>query len=149
MDTYAMAYTEVLEILKYLPEEELSKIPKEKIEFLESNKDKDYKFSIKYTDDIAKNNISRKAYAIMTVFYNDYFLSEEEQIELQKVLKENSLKEEKRKKEMYKTEDMFKKNNIDISDQSIQIDENFMEVAKKQNIITKIITKLKMILHIK
>ena len=30
---YAKAYTEVLEIIKYFPEEEYNKIPKEKIEF--------------------------------------------------------------------------------------------------------------------
>ena len=34
--TYSRAYTEVLEIIKYFPEEEYSKIPKEKIEFYNS-----------------------------------------------------------------------------------------------------------------
>ena len=33
MVTYAMAYTEVFELLKYFPEEQLSRIPAEKIEF--------------------------------------------------------------------------------------------------------------------
>ena len=38
-NTYRRAYTELLEILKYLPQEEYEKIPKEKIEFYEKNKD--------------------------------------------------------------------------------------------------------------
>ena len=42
--TYNMAYAEVLEILKYLPESEIRKIPKDEIKFLENNMDKDYKF---------------------------------------------------------------------------------------------------------
>ena len=35
--TYSMAYTEVLEILKHLPAEDLAKIPLEEIEFLKEN----------------------------------------------------------------------------------------------------------------
>ena len=37
---YAKAYTEVLEIIKYFPEEEYVKIPKEKIEFYKNNMDR-------------------------------------------------------------------------------------------------------------
>ena len=35
---YANAYTEVLEILKYIPKEDYNKIPKNKIELYETNK---------------------------------------------------------------------------------------------------------------
>ena len=45
-DKYAKAYTEVLEIIKYLPKNEYDKIEKEKINFFEDNKDNSYKFSI-------------------------------------------------------------------------------------------------------
>lgn len=44
--TYNMAYAEVLEILKYLPESELRKIPQDEIKSLENNMDKNYKFAI-------------------------------------------------------------------------------------------------------
>mgnify|MGYP007072994665 FL=1 len=33
INTYSKAYTEVFEIIKYLPKEEYNKIPKDKIEF--------------------------------------------------------------------------------------------------------------------
>lgn len=42
--TYAQAYTEVLEILKNLPEIEYNKIPKEKIKFYQENCDLSYQF---------------------------------------------------------------------------------------------------------
>ena len=42
-NTYAKAYTEVLEIIKYFPKEEYSKIPLKKIEFYKNNMDKDSK----------------------------------------------------------------------------------------------------------
>ena len=46
INTYAKAYTEVLEILKYFSEEEYSKIPQEKIEFYKNNMDKNYNYNI-------------------------------------------------------------------------------------------------------
>lgn len=45
-DKYAKAYTEVLEILKYLPQNEYNKIDTERIKFFEANKDTSYKFRI-------------------------------------------------------------------------------------------------------
>ena len=41
---YATAYSEVLEILKYIPKEEYNKIPNEKIEVFKAKYDKKYKF---------------------------------------------------------------------------------------------------------
>ena len=55
--TYSRAYTEVLEIIKYFPEEEYSKIPKEKIEFYKNNMDKNYDFSINPEIDLSEQNI--------------------------------------------------------------------------------------------
>ena len=48
INTYAKAYTEVLEILKYFSEEEYSKIPQEKIEFYKNNMDKNYNYNINF-----------------------------------------------------------------------------------------------------
>ena len=49
---YAKAYTEVLEVLKYFPEEEYKKIPIEKINFYKRNMDKNYKFTINPEKDL-------------------------------------------------------------------------------------------------
>ena len=46
-NNYSKAYTEVLEIIKYFPEEEYSRIPKEKIDFYKKNMDKNYNRFIK------------------------------------------------------------------------------------------------------
>ena len=43
---YKRAYTEVVEIIKYLPNEEYSKIPLNKINYFKENMDKEYKFRI-------------------------------------------------------------------------------------------------------
>ena len=44
-NTYARAYTEILEIIKYFPKEEYAKIPKEKIEFYKKNMDTNYNYN--------------------------------------------------------------------------------------------------------
>ena len=45
-DFYPKAYKEVIEILKYLPEEDVKKIPEEMINMFEKNMDKEYKYTI-------------------------------------------------------------------------------------------------------
>lgn len=42
---YANAYSEVLEILKYIPVEDYKKIPERKIELYKKNANKDYIFN--------------------------------------------------------------------------------------------------------
>ena len=44
VNEYSRNYTEVLEILKYIPIDEYNKIPKQKIEFYEKYKDRSYKY---------------------------------------------------------------------------------------------------------
>lgn len=107
--TRAMAYTEVLELLKYIPSEEYAKIPQKEIYFFEKNRDENYEFSIEYVDDIMKNNISRKAYAIMVSLYKNYFIADDKKEKLEELLRLNTLKAEKEKTEKYNSDNLFKK----------------------------------------
>lgn len=70
---YAKAYTEVLEIINHFSEDEYKKIPKEKIDFYEKHKDRKYDFKINPNIDLAEQNISRKANAILVSLFRDYF----------------------------------------------------------------------------
>ena len=63
-NTYAKAYTEILEIIKHFSEEDYSKIPEEKIEFYKKNMDVNYKFTINPEIDLSEQNISKEANAI-------------------------------------------------------------------------------------
>ena len=56
---YAKAYKEVMEIIKYFPQEEFDKIPKEKVEFYKNNMDKNYVFTINPKIDLSNQNISK------------------------------------------------------------------------------------------
>ena len=125
-NTYAKAYTEVLEILKYFPEEEYKKIPVEKINFYKSNMDKDYKFTINPEIDLANQNISKEANDIIVSIYRDYYATEEQKVKINEILDLNQKKEELEKRKKYHPDDIFKNNeqlhkNSEISDTSTQL----------------------------
>lgn len=148
MVTYAMAYTEVLELLKYFPEDQLSRIPAEKIEFFKQNKDPNYNFEIKDTEDISKNNISRKTYAIIIALYNAYFLSENKKVTLKALLKQNDRIRERSNQQEYNFKNVIKKYNAKIVNTQEDTSEN-MELIKveEKNIFEKIMNKIKSLLH--
>lgn len=125
-NTYARAYTEVLEILKHFPEEEYKKIPVEKINFYKNNMDKNYKFTIDPEIDLANQNISKEANAIIVTLFRDYYATEEQKVKINEILDLNQKKEELEKRKKYHPDDIFKNNeqlhkNSEISDTSTQL----------------------------
>ena len=103
-NTYAKAYTEVLEILKYFPHEEYLKIPKEKILFYKNNMDKDYKFTINPNIELSEQKISNEANAVLISLFRDYFATEKQKTILKNSLFQNELIKEKKKSEKYNTD---------------------------------------------
>ena len=96
-NTYAKAYVEVLEILKYFPKKDFMKIPTKKIEFYKKNIDKNYIFTINPKVDLSKQNISKEANAIIVNLYSDYFASDEQKVKIQEILELNQRKAEQEK----------------------------------------------------
>lgn len=105
---YAIAYSEVLEILKYIPKEEYNKIPNEKIEVFKAKADKNYKFRYDSRKKLNEQNISKIAKGIIAILYRDYWATPEQRkiIKDYQKMKRNKLEEEKRKK--YNANDLFK-----------------------------------------
>ena len=102
--TYNKAHVEVLEFLKFIPLDEFYKIPKEEIDFMEENKDREYNY--KY--DITNSVLSKKAKAIITNLYMENFASQEEKTKIKDILKLNSMKSETEKQSQYGTSIEFK-----------------------------------------
>ena len=132
---YAKAYTEVIEILKHIPKEEYDKIPETEIQFYENNCDKNYKYVYDENKTIKEQPISREANAVIISIYMNYFANEKQKEIIDEVLKQNSINQEKEKKEKYNTENIFKEKNQE--NLPIQVSE------KKENIIKRIINKIK------
>ena len=102
------AYTEVLEVIKYLPMEERSKIPIEMIDFFKKNMDINYFFKFDPNMDLDKQNISEEANAILIILFRNYFLTETQKIKLNEILKLNETISEKKKEKIYNPNTIFK-----------------------------------------
>ena len=143
-DTYNRSYVEVLEILKLIPKNEYDRIPKEKIEFFEQNKDKNYIYKYNLKDP----KTLRKTDAIIINLYKDYIANEEEKKEIDEKLKQNLIKNEEEKREKYPV-DIFKKKKekIQVELPSIYSVDKDLEQNKlieyKESFFTKILNKIK------
>lgn len=104
---YSKAYTEVLEIINHFSEDEYKKIPKEKIDFFEKNKDKDYNFQINPNADLAEQNISQNANAILVSLFRDYFATDKQKEILKNLLKQNQEKIEIEMHGKYNPDNIF------------------------------------------
>ena len=144
VNKYEKAYKEALEIINFLPKEEYNKIPKDKIDFFKRNMDKDYNFSINPGIHLQEQNILEETYAIMIALYQDYFASEEQNTQIENILKLNELKAEQEKKKNYNPNNLFKNktNNERQSDMSERV-----LVEKKDNFFSKIKNWLSNLIH--
>lgn len=132
-NTYTNAYVEILEILKYLPPEELNKIPKTEIDFFEKNKN----ISYHYNYSIDKPITLRKTDAIIVNLYKKYLANTEENEKIDEMLLLNEQKCEFKKSMLYGNKVIFERE----IDEPIQ--SNLPVEVKEENFIQKIILKLK------
>ena len=109
---YRKAYTEVIEIIKYFPNEEYAKIPLEKINYYKENMDKNYNFQINPNIELEKQNISKEASAILVTLFNDYFATDRQKEVLKNLLEQNQQKLEIRKYKEYNPRNLFKQSTI-------------------------------------
>lgn len=105
---YAKACTEVLEILSHFSEEDFSKIPTDKIDFFEKNKDEDYEYKIDPDIDLSKQYISDEANAIIVGLYKEYFATEHQKNVIDDILKHNQVLEDRENSVKYNPDDLFK-----------------------------------------
>lgn len=107
---YANAYSEVLEILKYLTQEDYEKIPKEKIEVFETNMNKDYAFNYNPDKTLQEQNVSETARTIIAILFRDYWATEEQRKRIIKVQQQEKNRIESKKQEKYNINELFKNN---------------------------------------
>lgn len=136
---YKRAYTEVIEIIKYFPNEEYAKIPLEKINYYKENMDKDYNFKINPNIELEKQNISREANAILVTLFNDYFATDRQKEILNNLLKQNQQILEELKQEKYNPNNLFMQSKTQ-QQNTVTIQENNSEnslIEIKENFFTK------------
>lgn len=140
---YKRAFKEVYEILKYVSNEDLKKIPSEILITIKENMQLDYEYKINNISDFQNQEISEISKAILSVIYRDYWATEEERKEIKEKesFERNKIEEEKRKK--YNPDAIFENRKTNSTD-----DIKSVELVKyKENILVRIKKFLKKILH--
>ena len=107
---FAEASAEINEILKYMPKEEVEKIPSKLREFFREISSKDYVTNINPNMPLDKQQIKEKTKDIIALIYRNYWCSEEERKELDQKLIENDKKFEEELREKYNPDNIFKNN---------------------------------------
>lgn len=120
---YAEAYAEIDEILGYLPDEYVNKIPVKLREFYKKAKDKEYISKIDPYKTLDNQDMKHTTKVLLTIIYREYCCNEEVKAELDKILIENDRKHEAEIREKYNPDNIFKK-----KDDSEEI-ENIEETA--------------------
>lgn len=154
---YANAYTEVLDILKYISKEDYEKIPKSKIKVFEENSNKNYSFKYDENKTLDEQNISEIAKAIIAILFRDYWATKEQRYVI--IKKQQEIKEQKQKELMAKfeqnkniSEKDLKKVNV-ASDLDLDIDyellgTNMQLYKKEEGFFEKLVNKIKELLNI-
>lgn len=140
---YAMAYTEVVEILKHVSDEDVKKIPEEKLEFYKSNMDNEYKYKIDITKKFEEQEMSDITKAILANIFRDYWATpyQRERIKAKEKYDRQKIEEEKANK--YNPDDIFKNKEKD----NVGVNNNLPVEIKKENFFKKLISFIKKIIR--
>lgn len=135
---YANAYTEVLEILKNISQEDYNKVSKEKINLFEHNANKEYIFNYDSTKTLEEQNVSKTARAIIAILFRDYWATDEQRNKIKAFQnnKRHQIEEENRQK--YNT-DIFKNRKNSAAEVINEQAENMQLVEYKENIFKRIL----------
>ena len=73
MGTYEQAFTEIYEILKYMPENIVSRIPESVLKTIKYNRDLNYDFKIDETKKFSEQKLSHKTYKVIIKVLNNLY----------------------------------------------------------------------------
>ena len=143
-------YAEVLILLNYyLIPEELNKIPKEKLDFMTNEADKEFELYIDETKTFAEQKISRKAKAMILSLYKKYFINKEQGEKLDQLLKSINIRAKGTKTENSSNYDDKIKQIYENKKDEIIEKETVKETVKeeitvyKESLFTKLVNKIK------
>lgn len=147
---YANAYTEVLDILKYISKEDYEKIPKSKIKVFEENSNKNYSFKYDVDKTLEEQNVSEIAKMIIAILCRDYWTTNEQRYIIIKKQREAREEQERQIRERIEQNRQIKEDSLKVIDVSSDLDLDLdysrgtnLEVYKEDNIFKRIISKIK------
>ena len=154
-NVYYNAYTEVYEILSYMPINYIKKLPIELLNLFEQKRNKDYKYCVNIKKKINEQDMLDETRSILAVLYRDFWSTpEKKEIILQKEKIERDVYQNELRKK-YNPDNIFQNNSQlikrkiqDNSPDSKVFNNNVAMVEYKESIFKKIMNKIKNILHL-
>lgn len=151
-DNYPKAYKEVIEVLNYVPQESVEKIPQSMIETFKAKLDNDYDFKVDINKSFEEQDLLEETKAIFANIFRDYWATpyQKERIEAKEKSDRQKLEEEKAQK--YNPDDIFKKKNAESVIENTEKDtienSNLPIEVKKEKFYEKIINFFKRIFNV-
>ena len=130
---YKIAYSEVLEILKYISKEEFNKVPEDMLEMFKANASNNNEFVYNPRKTLQEQNVSETARTIIAILFRDYWATENQK---EKISKKQDYDREKIKEEKYNTNNIFQKHNTQQTENCTKNEVAMVEY--KESIFTKI-----------
>lgn len=141
---YAIAMSELLYFLKGFSDEEISKIPKELMNFLKENADQNYKCNFDYNANIEDLQLRDETYGLISMIcYNYWCETPEEKKQYLDLLNESEKEYQKHISEKYNLDKLFA-NKVSRHDEKTQL---AMVKYDKEKWYKKILMFLKRLLH--
>lgn len=140
---YMVSYSQILEILKYIPKEDYNKIPKNMIELFENNCYRESKFKYDPEKTLQEQNITNTTRIIIAILFRDYWSTEEQRDKIKKIQDQERLKQ-------VDINDIFKGNKQKIEADNIEeynVSEKLPIIVEKDNIFKRIINKIRRIFN--
>lgn len=134
---YTKAYTEVNCLLQYLPQSYLDKLPKKLMELIRDQSDAQYNIYIDTNKSLLEQNFSDKAIDLIAVLKYNYWSTDEEKQQLEKIFYENENTYQEELLEKYNPDNIFKKKKTE------NIDTNLQMVEYKENVFIQFFNKIK------
>lgn len=127
---YAIAYREVLEILKYIPVEDYNKIPKTKIELFEANANDSYNFSYNPDKTLEEQEVSKIAKGIIAILFRDYWSTDTQKEKIISKQNYDRMKLEEEKRATYNLGKIFNNEQNDFNIQIVEKEKEKLELIE-------------------
>ena len=136
---YANAYTEILEIIKFIPDSDYEKIPTDYIQNFQKNSNANYCFKYNPKKTLDEQNVSKTTKEIIALLYRDFWANNERKEKILQYQENRRLQIEKAKNAKYNPNLIFKQQ-VFQNQIPEEIQKNKKEVSMvcyKENVFTR------------
>ena len=135
---YANAYTEILEIIKFIPDSDYEKIPEGYIQVFQKHSNTNYDFKYNPKKSLDEQNVSKMTKEIIALLYRDFWAGSERKKKILQYQESKRLQIEMAKYEKHNPNSIFK------NPEEIQDSKKEVSIAyHKENILIRLFNFIK------